>query len=791
MSAHKPVTEGELEARIRQTIAASFPFLKPADIKHQTTFQLNLGHTPVMLKGVERYNIGGRADVIVSVSQVPCILLELKRPELMLTEDDAKQGLSYARLLTPMPPFVVVSNGADTRFYLTYTGQPWVPSGDIHVDFLDKLKSVGQLAISELSSAVEILMGIDANWVPGIQAMSANLVEARSGEWDEPLRPFVHDFLIPRKATCVVAATLKRGQFVTLASAPLAGKSSILREMVKKWDGDSSEAVLLLESNDSGLFQLLANVLADQLDWEVSADRARDWLRNLSKRSAVRIIVAVDGFQPSHRQVLADLEELASGRFGSALGVIVATDDTGVDSLVKSSSGREMSAFGRRAKVVEVGPLDDDEFRMAGQLLHSHRVDIAHGGGHVRELREPWVLRALVPVEMLRDPAAPEGSVVRLPPLLDLQSLNNANAVFAQDEVLLAALDHLAGAILEYYGSNRSPGETIQSLGRYLIPQTVLAKHLGNAALLDLKNRGLLKTSLDWSGQAVWLVRLPLLMAARIGIRLSREMANWGDDAHKRLEAIANKLPLGELVAAKAIFLKIMRGEKGVVPCLEGLLADTPRQEPMAAGTSFITEINGVQVQGRWLSGRRFEFSVGGRTIVEDIDPDEDEPTMTKCTSWLILSHLSTLPLGLEVEVEGEVDVVPLGSALIQEIASSTSLLMSVDGPESAKGMRTHSLAEHGSYVCHKEGIVEPITWALHNLLCREGASLTDWIREVAGGASIPLLSRTSIALHQLQGLVGDRGKWAREMLEKHIEPAIEATHKIQLDGSIVDQPNR
>ena len=41
--------------------------------------------------------------------------LELKRPGSLLTTDDDEQGLSYARMLHPRPPLVVVTNGQATR----------------------------------------------------------------------------------------------------------------------------------------------------------------------------------------------------------------------------------------------------------------------------------------------------------------------------------------------------------------------------------------------------------------------------------------------------------------------------------------------------------------------------------------------------------------------------------------------------------------------------------------------------------------------------------------------------
>jgi type I site-specific restriction endonuclease len=44
----------------------------------------------------------------------PLAVLEVKRPGLELTDSDGAQGLSYARQMEPMPPLLVITNGATT-----------------------------------------------------------------------------------------------------------------------------------------------------------------------------------------------------------------------------------------------------------------------------------------------------------------------------------------------------------------------------------------------------------------------------------------------------------------------------------------------------------------------------------------------------------------------------------------------------------------------------------------------------------------------------------------------------
>ena len=51
----------------------------------------------------------------------PIAIFELKRPGIAISDDDREQGISYARLITPMPPLVIISNGVDL---IATHGQP-------------------------------------------------------------------------------------------------------------------------------------------------------------------------------------------------------------------------------------------------------------------------------------------------------------------------------------------------------------------------------------------------------------------------------------------------------------------------------------------------------------------------------------------------------------------------------------------------------------------------------------------------------------------------------------------
>jgi hypothetical protein len=58
-----------------------------------------------------------RLDVLVKRRNRNAFVLEVKAPELDLTEEDALQAISYARLVHPIAPFAILSNGSTTQVF--------------------------------------------------------------------------------------------------------------------------------------------------------------------------------------------------------------------------------------------------------------------------------------------------------------------------------------------------------------------------------------------------------------------------------------------------------------------------------------------------------------------------------------------------------------------------------------------------------------------------------------------------------------------------------------------------
>lgn len=119
----KKKTETDLEAVIRGTVMRVFPWLNPAHVKHQIKFSFTFGRSRIDVDSTDNYDKQARSDIVLEKGGVPLAVLELKREGNALSAEDEAQGLSYARVLDPMAPIVIVTNGDETRIFDSYTGQ--------------------------------------------------------------------------------------------------------------------------------------------------------------------------------------------------------------------------------------------------------------------------------------------------------------------------------------------------------------------------------------------------------------------------------------------------------------------------------------------------------------------------------------------------------------------------------------------------------------------------------------------------------------------------------------------
>ena len=71
----------------------------------------------VSITGTSGHRFRKQADIVVYIGERPALVVETKRIQHRLSEEDVNQALSYAQLLEPSTPIAVLTNGRDWEIY--------------------------------------------------------------------------------------------------------------------------------------------------------------------------------------------------------------------------------------------------------------------------------------------------------------------------------------------------------------------------------------------------------------------------------------------------------------------------------------------------------------------------------------------------------------------------------------------------------------------------------------------------------------------------------------------------
>lgn len=97
--------------------------LQPGELSFEASFSLQIGTNKVVVNGRDstRGVVGGRLDTLIKRGATNLLILELKETGHALTDDDRDQAISYARLVHPIAPYAVLTNGTTWRIFDTIT----------------------------------------------------------------------------------------------------------------------------------------------------------------------------------------------------------------------------------------------------------------------------------------------------------------------------------------------------------------------------------------------------------------------------------------------------------------------------------------------------------------------------------------------------------------------------------------------------------------------------------------------------------------------------------------------
>lgn len=770
-------TEADLEARVRAAIKMAFPWLPDGAIKHQIKFSFKFGRQTLLVEN-GKSRADARLDILLEKDGKPLAVMELKRPRIKLTADDGAQGLSYARLVQPPAPIVVVTNGTDVRILETSTGNPWKPATATEDAFKDLITQASRVAGVDIRHAIDTLMGTAPNvWMQAVRLVSTETIEELTASWDEPALPFAADFLTPRAATHQLWRNLVAGEkLLVLQGPPLAGKSNVLRELCARTEQSDTLATLYVEAGvGGGVLQTLADSISRSLSWPVSPQEARDWLIRISNHDGVQLVLAFDGLRAADAASVREIEDLSSNAFGSSLAVVVAMDDGVAQSVLKTPNQLSLSPLGRRSKVVSVGHLRDGEFKLARALLGQRRLYLMNGADMAPEYREPWVLRAISASGHAALKGKPETQALSLPSLLGPRLLTLVRERFAHDHELRRRFRGLARSMIaDAQDTTRPPEIVLQQLEMGLIRRSAVKGELEPDDLQWLIGHGFVRPGMHDIAGATVLVRLPELLASEMAHALADEVVKRSkEDLHETaawIAGAASNLPLGEVVAAQAIVDASKRPNGLPVGLINTLVKMPPEREVLDAGGHYAMVLpDGAMVDIEFQSDGKGVVIIDGEQHEIDLG-DEEQVTYKNIHPWLILSHVASTPF----EVVGEHGATREDPNLLLQIGTCPVPLRGNRGPQSLRMLPTLDMPDGTSIVHSDAGVIEPVTLGILDYLSATEDQADSWVATAASSGSVALLSRVHVALWVLASFeTHARSEWAKAQLKGVIRPKL------------------
>lgn len=776
------MTEANFETALSEVLSAVFPMFAREDIKHQTTYAIRIGHGEHTLRGGAAAWAKGRSDIVLWHKGKPLAVFELKRPDIALSDEDWQQGRSYARLLVPMAPLVIVSNSDETKVFDSFSGNELKSVDGAKLESL--LKNAARVAVADLRHAIETLLGTDASvWVSAVRQLTVSHMGDLTGEWDDLLRPFPVGLLLPRKATGVVQDLLERSDKIPIVTgSPLAGKSNVLREVAMRNVDSEQFAVLFLDHGSSahGIFQTIANLLSALFELQVSVDQVRGWLRSISRLSGgPTFVIAIDGVDAA--ALRAELDELVSEGFGTRLRIVIAVDEGELRRLILNNSGRHKTRIGNRAALVPVDVLDDEEFELVAAILYERRLVLTGGSHRAAEYRVPWLLRTII-ARLSRDLEAKAQDVAAaLHSVPSWEPLDFALRRFSGDQQLLGQYGAVAEAVLRLLDSESLPMRARALLmSCYLCDPKSLAERLGESEVSELRRGGYLKTTLLEDGSRLYVPQLPHLVAAMIALKLAHQLkvelqSNPEQAAAAFVRRCAN-LYNGEVIGARALLFFGQYNHELPEPLIRYLMDHPPVSCVVPPGTRAALLANGSWCEIEVGEGGKVFFVKpdGERVLLTNEEPSEGMRTHAEFTPWLILSHLANVPLAAfdadTGSYQGRVDL-----TILCDVGACPIILRRPEGSD-PEPVLSHEIGNE-VIVCHQEGIIEPITMAIHRTMLQGRLAGESLIRKAVARKSLSLLSRINIALEGFEGSADNElADWAKEVREQKVLPAFQGT---------------
>ena len=688
------MNEATLEMRLAQFLSATFP--DPAlAIEHQPTFTIRLGHTDHVI-GSKQTWAGGRADILVKSGKRPLAVVELKAPDESVDEDARRQALSYARLVEPMAPLAIVTNGKQTLVLRSFDGTEIGGHTFDEAAVAMRFADAGPLAGANYDDAVrDLLARDDAIFAALLRSASQRTLDRMTGDVKDLSRPLSKNFSVPRSAAADIAESVRSGNRLLLLVGPaLSGRTNVLGQFCAR--DDVVPIFIEAAAAHHGPIRFMANVIGAKLFRATSEDVVRQWLRHRLQQKGVNpVVIVVDGWgAATGERTRRDVSELLQLCEDNGIALVAAIDEAWYDSLSMTGSG-QTSAFGRLAAKIELDPLSRPEFAGAVKLIaEDFNLAFDRGSEFNADYRQPRVLRLILASKPDAPPPqidAERGlmTIFRVPTITGPGLLDGAWAHVASDSIRDDFLRFARAVVADEPAQRSDPHSTLLGYGLGVLSLQRAESALGETRIKRLIDNGLVSYLSMPDGDRFLYPRVPEILAKAAAIIIARDAvaakSDNEEDAASLYETFITRcddLPLPDVVGVSALQEIFSRSRQLLGLLVKMLWDDKPQVTMLGEGASVLIQLPGGSV---------------GEAVIPG------GPALGNLLPYLILSQLVALPMAMQDD--GDVNV-----GLIIEVGSCPHVLLRADQRlQEVLGIETHDLPGGASIVCPNTGAIEPL----------------------------------------------------------------------------------
>jgi hypothetical protein len=272
--------------------------LNRADLQLERSFSFKAGRHELdeNLRGQLR-DKRPRLDLLVTREGRNLFIIEAKRPGQEITRNDALQAISYARLVHPIAPYAIVTNGSQSHLYGTVSREEIAPE-KAQIDGTFEIVLPAADDFEPLDCFLRLSL---ENLLRFSRAQVDSALTQLRGSAAAPTKQYIPETHVPRQAVEVALQELLRSSQSTLALVAESGmgKTSTMCHCPGAIF-DAGHAVLFFRGSELGssLLQTIANEFAWTFTEHLSPPALmRRLSRALGKRRLLLFIDAIDEWQ--------------------------------------------------------------------------------------------------------------------------------------------------------------------------------------------------------------------------------------------------------------------------------------------------------------------------------------------------------------------------------------------------------------------------------------------------------------------------------------------------------------